>query len=72
METTMAVQYLTDESGKPIAVVIPIEQWEALQSEFEEEKVTEEELKDAERGWNEYLSGKGENLKSICNELLNE
>lgn len=68
----MAFQYLTDESGKPIAVVIPIEQWKTLQSGFEDKKISEEELKDAEKGWAEYLSGKGEDLKSICNELLNE
>jgi len=68
----MDFQYLTDESGKPIAVVIPIQKWKALQSGFEDEKISDEELKEAEKGWNEYLSDKGESIQSICNELLNE
>ncbi|EHJ48873.1 hypothetical protein DFW101_2871 [Solidesulfovibrio carbinoliphilus subsp. oakridgensis] len=30
----MGIQYLTDESGQKTAVVIPLDEWEALQAEL--------------------------------------
>ncbi|MDQ7830983.1 MAG: hypothetical protein RDU30_04585 [Desulfovibrionaceae bacterium] len=35
----MSVQYMTDESGRKVAVVIPVAQWEAIQSELRGEAV---------------------------------
>ncbi|NDY55691.1 hypothetical protein G3N56_02905 [Desulfovibrio sulfodismutans] len=35
----MSVQYMTDEAGRKVAVVIPVAQWEAIQSELRGEAV---------------------------------
>jgi len=35
----MSVQYMTDETGRKVAVIIPMAQWEAIQSELRGEAV---------------------------------
>jgi hypothetical protein len=50
----MEYQYITNKVGKPIAIVIPLQEWEALQSKVKDECLTDNEIAEAERGWKDY------------------
>ena len=66
----MEYQYLTNKNGKTVAVVVPLQEWEALQSKMEEEYLTDAEIKEAEQSWKDYLAGKGEPVEQVMKELL--
>ncbi len=63
----MEYQYVTDKNGKTLAVVVPLQEWEALQAKMEEECLTDAEIKEAEQSWRDYLAGKGEPVNPIKN-----
>jgi PHD/YefM family antitoxin component YafN of YafNO toxin-antitoxin module len=66
----MEYQYVTDKVGKPVAIVVPLEEWEALQSKVKEECLSDKEIAEAEHGWKEYLAGKAEPVEQVKKELL--
>lgn len=68
----MEYQYITNKAGIPVAVIVPIQEWELLQSKLKEECLTEDEIQSAEAGWKEYLEGKGEDVEKIAQELVEE
>jgi PHD/YefM family antitoxin component YafN of YafNO toxin-antitoxin module len=68
----MEYQYVTNKNGKTVAVVVPLQEWEALQSKMEEESLTDAEIKEAEQSWKDYLAGKGEPVEQVIKELLED
>jgi hypothetical protein len=51
----MNVQYITDEQGKKIAVIVPLAEWEALQAHIEyADDVPPELIAEAEKALAEY------------------
>ncbi len=68
----MEYQYVTDKNGKTLAVVVPLQEWEALLSKMEEECLTDAEIKEAEQSWRDYLAGKGEPVEQVMKELLED
>ncbi len=68
----MEYQYVTDKNGKTLAVVVPLQEWEALQAKMEEECLTDAEIKEAEQSWRDYLAGKGEPVEQVMKELLED
>jgi antitoxin (DNA-binding transcriptional repressor) of toxin-antitoxin stability system len=68
----MEYQYITNKAGTPVAVIVPIQEWEIMQSRLKEEYLTADEIKSAEKGWKEYLDGKGESVEKIAKELLED
>ncbi|MFH1076544.1 MAG: hypothetical protein V1753_06850 [Pseudomonadota bacterium] len=68
----MEYQYITSQSGKTIAVVVPIHLWEAMQDMLEQDAISDQELHEAEQGWQEYLAGKGQPIEQVMQELLND
>lgn len=68
----MEYQYITNKAGEPIAVVVPLKEWETLQSRMREECLTDAEIGDAEQGWKDYLAGKAEAIEQVKKELLVE
>jgi len=68
----MEYQYITNKNGKTVAVVVPLQEWEELQSKLEEECLTDAEIKEAEQSWRDYLAGKGEPVKQVMKELLED
>ncbi len=68
----MEYQYVTNKNGKTVAVVVPLQEWEALQSKLEEECLTDAEIKEAEQSWGDYLAGKGEPVELVMKELMED
>ena len=68
----MEYQYVTNKNGKTVAVVVPLQEWEALQSKLEEEYLTDAEIKEAEQSWRDYIAGKGEPVEQVMKELLED
>ena len=58
----MEYQYVTNKNGETIAVVVPLKEWEALQSKLDQEFLSNAAIKEADQSWRDYLSGKGEPL----------
>ena len=68
----MEYQYVTNKNGKTVAIVVPLQEWKALQSKLEEECLTDAEIKEAEQSWRDYLAGKGEPVEQVMKELLED
>jgi PHD/YefM family antitoxin component YafN of YafNO toxin-antitoxin module len=51
----MKLHYLTDDEGRQVAVVVPIEQWEAIL-----EQLTDDEVPLTDEDWQEIREGKAE------------
>jgi len=68
----MEYQYITNKEGQAVAVVVPIQEWEAIQSKVREETFTPTEMREAEQGWKDYLSGRAEPIEGIRKELLED
>ena len=72
----MNIQYVTDEQGQKVAVVIPIKEWEAIQARGIEyaDDVTPEEIAEAEAAWADHVAGKdpGTPLNQLEKELLHD
>ncbi|MEE8480201.1 MAG: hypothetical protein V3T59_03055 [Desulfobacterales bacterium] len=68
----MEYQYVTNKNGKTVAVVVPLQEWEALQAKMEEECLTDAEIEEAEQSWRDYLAGKGEPVEQVMKELLED
>ncbi len=68
----MEYQYLTNEGGQPIAVVVPLEEWEALQSKIKDDFLSDNEIKEAEQSWSDYLNGKGGSVNEVYKELIED
>jgi len=68
----MEHQYITNKAGQTVAVVVPIQEWEALQSKVKEECLTSAEVKEAEQSWKDYLAGKAEPIEQVRKELLED
>ena len=52
----MSIQYITDAEGQRVAVVVPIEQWEAMQAELD--GLSPDETDASDNAWQDYLAGK--------------
>lgn len=53
----MGVQYVLDAEGRRSAVIVPIEEWEALRVknlEYAEDRLSDEEIAEAEAAWAAY------------------
>lgn len=53
----MGVQYVLDAEGRRSAVIVPIEEWEALRVknlEYAEDRLSAEEVAEAEAAWTDY------------------
>ena len=71
----MAIQYLTDAKGKKIAVVVPLEEWEALQAKLRaltSEELSPEEAAASEASWQDFLAGKTKPLAQVIKEQLHD
>ncbi len=66
----MPIQYITDGEGKKVAVVVPLEEWEALQEKLD--KLTPAEAAASDAAWQDYLAGKTKPLSQVIKEQLNE
>ncbi len=51
-----SIQYVTDENGKRVGVILPVEEFEGIMDELEEI----EDIRDAEEAWREIESGEDE------------
>lgn len=69
----MSIQYVTDDQGQHVAVVVPIREWEAILDRLEDDDhLTIEEATRAEEAWQEYLDGKTQTLAQVKKALLDE
>jgi len=72
----MDIQYMVDKQGQKVAVVIPIEDWEAIQARDIEyaDDVTPEEIAEAEAAWAEYQAdpGTAKPIEQVMREQLVE
>jgi len=66
----MPIQYITDARGKKVAVVVPLEEWEALQEKLD--KLTPAEAAAADAAWQDYLGGKTKPLAQVIKEQLHD
>ena len=58
----MSIQYVLDAEGRRSAVIVPIEEWEALRVknlEFAEDQLSAEEIAEAEAAWAQYQADPG-------------
>ena len=72
----MNIQYVTDEQGQKLAVVVPIHDWEALlvrNLEYADD-VTPEEIAEAEEAWAEYQAdpSTAKPIEQVIREQLEE
>jgi PHD/YefM family antitoxin component YafN of YafNO toxin-antitoxin module len=63
----MPIQYITDARGKKVAVVVPLEEWKALQEKLD--KLTPEEAAASDSAWQDYLAGKSKPLAQVIEQL---
>jgi PHD/YefM family antitoxin component YafN of YafNO toxin-antitoxin module len=70
MEANMPIQYITDGEGKKVAVVVPLEEWEALQEKLD--RMTPPEMAAADDAWQDYLAGKTKPLAQVIKEQLHD
>jgi PHD/YefM family antitoxin component YafN of YafNO toxin-antitoxin module len=69
----MSIHYVTDEQGEKIAVVVPIQEWEALLGRLEDDdSLSPEEASRAEESWQEYVAGRTRTLSQVKKALLTE
>ena len=71
----MAVHYLTDVRGKKVAVVVPIEEWEALQAKLRDLayfELSPEEAAASDTAWQDFLAGKTKPLAQVIKEQLHD
>ena len=66
----MPIQFITDDRGKKVAVVVPLEEWEALQEKLD--KLTPAEAAASDAAWEDYLAGKTKPLAQVIKEQLDE
>jgi PHD/YefM family antitoxin component YafN of YafNO toxin-antitoxin module len=72
-EEAMSIQYVTDEQGEKIAVVVPIQEWEALLGRLEDDdSLSPEEASRADESWQEYVAGRTRTLSQVKKALLYE
>ena len=66
----MPIQYITDARGKKVAVVVPLEEWEALQEKLD--KLTPAEAAASDDAWQDYLAGQTKPLAQVLKEQLHD
>ena len=66
----MPIQYITDAKGKKVAVVVPMDEWEALQEKLD--KLTPAEAAASDSAWQDYLAGKTKPLSQVIKEQLHD
>ena len=66
----MPIQYITDARGKKVAVVVPLEEWQALQEKLD--KLTPAEAAAADGVWQDYLAGQTKPLAQVIKEQLHD
>lgn len=73
---SMNIQYVTDEQGQKLAVMVPIHDWEALLVKNLEyaDDVTPEEIVEAEAAWADIQANpeKAEPIEQVMKELLDD
>jgi PHD/YefM family antitoxin component YafN of YafNO toxin-antitoxin module len=70
MEASMPIQYITNTRGKKVAVIVPLEEWEALQQKLD--KLTQAEALASDAAWADYLAGKTKPLAQVIKEQLHD
>ena len=71
----MTVQYLTDAKGKKVAIVVPLEEWEALQAKLRDltcEELSPKEAAASDAAWQDFLAGKTKHLAQVIKEQLHD
>jgi PHD/YefM family antitoxin component YafN of YafNO toxin-antitoxin module len=66
----MPIQFITDARGKKVAVVVPVEEWQALQEKLD--KLTKAEAAASDAAWQDYLAGKTKPLSQVIKEQLHD
>ena len=66
----MPIQYITDARGKKVAVVVPLEEWEALQEKLD--RLTPAEAAASDDAWQDYLAGQTKPLAQVIKEQLHD
>ncbi len=66
----MPIQYITDARGKKVAVVVPVEEWQALQEKLD--KLTPAEAAASDAAWQDYLAGQTKPLDQVIKEQLHD
>jgi len=70
MEANMPIQYITNTRGKKVAVIVPLEEWQALQEKLD--KLTQAEASASDAAWADYLAGKTKPLAQVIKEQLHD
>jgi PHD/YefM family antitoxin component YafN of YafNO toxin-antitoxin module len=70
MEVNMPIQYITNARGKKVAVIVPLEEWQALQEKLD--KLTQAEESASDAAWTDYLAGKTKPLAQVIKEQLHD
>jgi PHD/YefM family antitoxin component YafN of YafNO toxin-antitoxin module len=66
----MPIQYITDDEGKKVAVVVPMAEWEALQEKLD--KLTPAEAAASDSAWQDFLAEKTKPLAQVIKEQLHD
>ena len=66
----MPIQYITDSRGKKVAIIVTLEEWEALQEKLD--KLTPAEAAASDDAWQDYLAGKSKPLAQVIKEQLHD
>ena len=66
----MPIQFITDARGKKVAVVVPVEEWQALQEKLDQ--LTQAEAAASDAAWQDYLAGKTKPLSQVIKEQLHD
>jgi PHD/YefM family antitoxin component YafN of YafNO toxin-antitoxin module len=66
----MPIQYITNARGKKVAVIVPLEEWQALQEKLD--KLTQAEASASDAAWADYLAGKTKPLAQVIKEQLHD
>ncbi len=66
----MPIQYITDAEGKKVAVVLSMEEWEALQDKLDQ--LTPAEAAASGSAWQDFLAGKTKPLAQVMKEQLHD
>ena len=66
----MPIQYLIDARGEKVAVVVPLDEWQALQDKLD--TLTKAETAASDAAWQDYLAGKTRPLDQVMKEQLHD
>ena len=70
MEANRPIQYIINSRGKKVGVIVPLEEWEALQEKLD--KLTPAEAAASDEAWQDHHAGKTKPLAQVIKEQLHD